>query len=862
MSNTDFSGSIHHYNPDKDFQTKHVLLNLDFDIKNKSFWGSCTLTLQSYGSGVSQITLNACEMQIQSCSIGGIEVEFDSSDDKLHVFAEDLISLNLGQVFDLIINYSVQNPTRGIYFVGPNEYYPDKPVQVFTQGESTGSRYWMPLLDAPNQIATSEVIIKTASNFRVLSNGLLVGESIENDCKTTHWWQDIPHPKYLITLVIAELAEVKSNWNEIEVNYYTHPKFKNRLALTAAKTPKMIEFYSNFFGVRFPWKKYYQAWLQDFVSGGMENTSMTINTNRALSDERVALDYRWGEILVAHELAHQWFGDLIVINHWSELWIKEGAATYSEHLWTEHEYGSEEGDYYHFQDVMDYLSENPRVTATNYYREEDDLYDGHSYGKAGLVYHYIRCLIGKDLLFTAFLKELLTTHAHQNVNFNDLIRACEITTGKNITPILDQFILGSGHPKLSVSYSWDETNKLIKLNVKQTQFNKDDVKNTLFKLPKVKLGIGQSDKNGSGTLAFKSYELITLDIVEAEQNFYIHRELKPSWISLDPSGDVPKSIELEYSNSELENMLQFDPKLFSRITAAQTLGKKSTLANLKILEEALNLEKFWGVRLQIVKAIAKINLDQTLPVLVQAINDENSRVRQEVVISLGTLANSQAWEKLYEIATGNDPSYFVESSALASLGRITQKIKGGYTAKALELFQKVLNTKVDSWNEIIRRGVISGLMQLNDNPTALEIILANTKLGTSQYLRVAAIAALGKVSIAQEKNLLPEVIQALQLAARESDMDVESAVIAAGGSVPSSAIIPILESIINKTVHRRSRRPAEEAIQAVQKNLGLDKSFSLINEKLAKLEKENQSLKSRIEEIEKVKSLDKIEVKI
>ncbi len=246
------------------------------------------------------------------------------------------------------------------------------------------------------------------------------------------------------------------------------------------KTPKMIEFFVETFGYPYPFPKYAQVCVDDFIFGGMENTSTTLLTDRCLLDERAALDNRNTESLVAHELAHQWFGDLVVIKHWSHAWIKEGMASYSEVLWTNMEYGSSDAAYYMLGETRNYLEEDSsryrRPIVTNIYREAIELYDRHLYEKGACVYHMIRSILGEQL-FTKAIHTFVQDNAHKTVETIDLLRAIEKSTGFNLLWLFDQYVFRGGHPDYKISYSWDQDNHLAKLTVIQTQVKEDEKSN-------------------------------------------------------------------------------------------------------------------------------------------------------------------------------------------------------------------------------------------------------------------------------------------------------------------------------------------------------------------------------------------------
>jgi aminopeptidase N len=371
-------GAKPHYNPDRPGQVNHIFLDLKLDIPNKSFQGICKITLTPIRHDIKELTLDAVNLGIQSVLIKNISQPFDYNGEKLII---NLLQTLPEEKTEIEIHYQVNQPQRGLYFIEPDEHYPDKPVQVWTQGEDEDSRFWFPCFDYPGQLATSEIRVQIPKPLIAVSNGELIDLEDKGTERIYHWSQKQIHPTYLMTLAVGNFAELTDHYQELPVTYYVEKGREADGLRSMGKTPKMIEFFAEAFGYPYPFPKYAQVCVDDFIFGGMENTSTTLLTDRCLLDERAALDNRNTESLVAHELAHQWFGDLVVIKHWSHAWIKEGMASYSEVLWTAMEYGSSDAAYYMLGETRNYLEEDysryRRPIVTNIYREAIELYDRH-----------------------------------------------------------------------------------------------------------------------------------------------------------------------------------------------------------------------------------------------------------------------------------------------------------------------------------------------------------------------------------------------------------------------------------------------------------------------------------------------------
>lgn len=849
-------GARPHYNPDRPGQVEHIFLDLVLDIPQKSFQGTCTISLNPVRSGIETLTLDAVDMQIKRVKIGKHEVDFDHDGQQLQIYLNKATTVK--KTIKIAIDYGVEQPQRGLYFVGPNKHYPDKPIQVWTQGEDEDSRFWFPCFDYPGQLATSEIRVRVPDEFLAISNGELIKTDTKGDDKIYHWSQKQIHPSYLITLAVGKFAEIKDEYNQIPVVYYVEKNRQEDASRSMGKTPAMIEFLSQTFGYDYPYPKYAQVCVDDFIFGGMENTSTTLLTDRCLLDERATLDNRNTESLVVHELAHQWFGDLLVIGHWSHAWIKEGMATYSEVLWTDHEYGSDEAAYYRLNEARSYFSEDSsrysRPIVTHIYREAIELYDRHIYEKGACVYHMIRAELGDELFFKA-IHTFVEDNAHKTVETVDLLRAIEKTTGRNLLFLFDQYVYRGGHPKYKVSYSWNNDSKIAKITVKQTQAKDSDKLSdaNLFDL-KIPLGFGYSKKSKAKSKK-KSTEVelktVTVQVSDREQSFYFPLEEKPNFISFDVGNHCLKTVTLDYPVAELKSQLQLDPDPISRIYAAQALGKKGNLTATKALGQAMSSEPFWGVRVEVAKQLAKVKLDQSFEELVKGLKDKHPRVRRAVVNALAEIRTAESYGAIKPLVENGDPSYYVEATAVQAIAKIAagNAEDEPTEAEAIALLEMVLQERT-GWNEVVRSGAISGLSQMKTSETALNLIFKYTALGIPQALRLNAISSLGRISTGQDNINLERIIQRLEELAKEDFFLTQISVVNALGQMEIPKAIAVLNDLVEHTMDGRVRRRAEEAVQKVQKNIGSDKAIKQLREELDKIKKENQDLRSRLENLE------------
>jgi aminopeptidase N len=844
-------GARPHYTPDRPGQVEHIALDLDLDLAHQRYSGTCRIRLKPVRDGIEQLTLDAVSLTIESVMVGAVAQAFDHDGEQLYVTLKQ--PLVTDQTIELVIAYRSETPQRGLYFVLPTAHQPDKPVQVWTQGEDEDSRYWFPCFDYPGQLSTSEIRVAVPHPYQAISNGELVEttavEQGDMQRKIFHWVQAQVHPTYLMTLAVGDFDEIRDEWDGIPVTYHVQKGRKADGQRTMGKTPQMLGFFSDRFGYRYPFPKYAQVAITDFTFGGMENTSCTLLTDRCLLDERAALDNRTSESLVAHELAHQWFGDLLVISHWSHAWVKEGMATYSEVLWTEHEYGAEAAAYYRLGEMRSYLSEDKgryrRPMVTHVYREPIELYDSHIYEKGACVYHMIHAELG-DILFWQAMRAFVNTFAHKTVETLDLIRTIETTTGRNLRFLFDQYVFRGGHPDFKVAYRWDPDSKLAQVTVTQTQAKAGDrsSKSGLFDL-KIPIGFGYVQGDAV------TITPLTVRIHDYEQTLYFPLAQKPDFMSFDVGNAFTKTVKLEYPLPELKAQLQHDPDPIARIYAAEAIAAKGGLAAVKILAAALQTEAFWGVRVELAEQLANLKLDQAVESLLASLQDPHAKVRRAVVVALGGIKTAASYQVLSQTLAKGDPSYTVEAAAARALGKVGAAQLPTLPAAEVTLAQleTVLKERA-GWNEVVRSGALGGISEFQTSAAALEIVLRYTEPAIPNLLRLGAVRALGAISRGQDKVDVARILDRLEAIAREPQFRTQVTVVSALGTMTDSGAVRVLQGIAEHIDDGRVRRRAEEALQRVRAAIGKDAAMQTLQQAVDTLKQSNQDLVSRLAALE------------
>ncbi len=841
-------GTKPQYGRDRTFDVRHIVLELTVDIFKKAISGKVIHRIEPINDGLKKVTLDACELKIHRVEFQrvygtgsgrrgiGIQAKYDYSDNRLTVYFPR--PLKKQERYEVMVEYSA-TPRKGLYFILPDKEYPDRPVQVWSQGEDEDNRWWIPCWDYPNEKATSEMIVTVPENFFALSNGKLleVRHDRKRKTKTYHWLEGVPHVSYLITLTIGEFVEVKQEWKGIPVSYYVpanRPDAEAEALRSFGNTPAMMEFFSERIGVPYPYEKYAQVCAHEFIFGGMENTSATTQTDLTLHDERAHLDFT-SDPLVAHELAHQWWGDLLTCKDWSHGWLNEGFATYFEALWTEHHKGIDEFRYEMFQNAQNYFQEDKenyrRPIVTKTYTQPFSLFDRHLYEKGSLILHMIRFLLG-DALWWKAIHHYCTKHKAQCVETSDFMKAIEEATGQNLEWFFDEWVFKGGHPELKVSYKWDDEKKVADITITQNQ-TVDDL-TPLFRMP-VDLEFHFSDnKKGKGKM-----ETHRIEFSEKEQTFHIPLKEKPKWIAFDKGNWILKTAELAFPRDMLIAQLQEDDDCMGRIRAAYALAKDGSPEAVDALKGAMKKDSFWGVQAEAAKALSLIKGEKALNALKEGLKVKHPKARRGVVKALGNFRGEEPASVLLP-KVKKDESVFVEAEAAASIGKTKWE-------KAFHALKETM--KKDSWTDVIRRMALEGMVELRDE-RAIAVAEESARVGKPTMLRVSAIRALGKLGEDQTGARKTKILDTLTGYLEEPLFRIRYSAVEALGELRDDRAIPALQSLRSRELDARIKRRTEEVIRKLKEGKERPEEIKKLREDVDKLSEENRRIKDRLEKME------------
>ncbi len=821
-----FPGARPRFAPDRVVDVEHIKLDLTLDVPRKKVSGSCTTTLTPILDGVRHVELDAVDLEILAVTLDGKPLRHTHDGAKLRV---DLGKpRKAGHKLDVVVKYRA-TPRRGLYFVGPDEACPTRPLQVWSQGQDEDSRHWFPCFDAPHEKATSEVVVTVPEKFFALSNGTLVSTraSAARKTRTFHWRLDVPHSCYLVTLAAGELVEQRDDWNGVAVTYYAEPGREADVRRTLGRTPEMLELFSKKFGVRYPYEKYAQVFVADFIFGGMENTTATTLTDGQILDERAALDYD-AESLVAHELAHQWFGDLITCRDWGQAWLNEGFATYSEYIWSEHAHGADEAALHVADFAAGYFGEDAdryrRAIATNVYDEPIDLFDRHLYEKGALVLHMLRRELGEASFWKA-LTHYLEKHKYSSVETRDLVRAIEAATGRNLDWFFDQWVLKAGHPELDVSLSWDESAKVARVIVRQTQ--KVVGETPLFRLPtQVRFRVGAADVD------------FALEVKDPHQAFAFALAAAPTQAIFDPGKHLLAKVKTEKARPLWLAELAGATVAADRSAAAAALAAHATGEVTAALARAVDKDAFWGVSAAAASALAELKSPSARDALIKALGRaRHLKTRRAVVRALGQFRGDElAAAALEPLVTAGDKSCFVEAEACLALG----KTRSPRAAAALRLA-----ATRDSFMDVVRSHAWKGLAAARDD-AALPLLLDGSRYGQPSFGRRAAIQALASLTAGRRDREARDVRERLEELLADPDFRVQMATVEGLATLGDPAAGPALARAADTALDGRMKRRAKETLRDFSEARGQADAVRGLREDVDRLRRELASVRERV----------------
>lgn len=663
----------------------HTKLEVNFDWEKSRMNGIAWITAKPHFYASDSLILDAKGMDINSVAIGSKALSY--------TYENDILKINLGKTYTRDDKYTVMidyvakpderetggsaaiTSDKGLYYINPRGEEKGKMPQIWTQGETEASSVWFPTIDSPNSKTTQEIFMTVDDKYATLSNGKLVSsKKIANGKRVDHWKQELPHSPYLFMMAVGEFKVVKDSYtrpdgSKMEVFYYVEPEWEAYAKDIFGETPTMVKHFSELLGVEYPWDKYHQIVVRDYVSGAMENTGAVIFGDFVYKNDRELLDSD-DQSTIAHELFHHWFGDLVTAESWSNLPLNESFANYSQYLWDEYRYGLDQADMYAEEEADGYFQSSQMQGYHNLiwfdYDDKEQMFDGHSYNKGGRILHMLRNHLGDEAFF-AGIKNYLTTNKFKPAEFHQLRLAFEEVSGQDLNWFFNQWFLGAGHPVINFSHAVDSEGGTVTVSVEQLQ---DLELSPIYKLPLVMAIFDDKGKH--------EYKVV---VDELQETFTFPYSGEVKGIIYDDQFMLLGSINEDKSLEQYVYQYYNGERFYARRDGLMKGSNLRTDAGKQLVLDALN-DKFWHIRELATSRVKKLDGDfekQAITKLQDMVkNDPKSAVREAALKALSKLIEEDQLEPLLIERIEKDRSYSVVSSALSTYGKSDPK-------KAIEL---------------------------------------------------------------------------------------------------------------------------------------------------------------------------------
>ncbi len=818
------------YPPDRVVDLQHLILDVTPDFQRRTIAAKAILSFKPIAKPLSELELDAIDLNVRTVT-GSVPVAGH------HVSAEKLIvtfekPVPVGEDVRLTIDYTAE-PKKGLYFRTPEMGYEPGEAQLFTQGEATEARYWFPSHDFPNEKFTSEVICRVPAGMVALSNGRLVSEEKDEagGRNAFHWAQEKPHVNYLISLAAGYFEKIEDKYRNVPLAFYTSPSDIDHAANSFRPTKEAMEFFEAEIGVPFPWAKYYQVAVKDFMFGGMENTSITTLTDRTLfSGESENL--RTSEGLVAHELAHQWFGDLVTCKDWSHIWLNEGFATFYANLFEEHVHGREAMLYnlYNASKQLAAAASDTRPIVYRRYADPEDLFRSLShlvYGKGGWVLHMLRSELGPEL-YRRCIKTYLERRQFGTAQTSDLVDVIEELSGRSFDKFFDQWVFHGGIPELDAAYSWDAKTKLARITLTQNQKTSEEV--LLFRLPL--------------TVRFKTKTSTTdRDIVleDKSKDFYFPLAEEPLIVRLDPHLAVLAKIHFPLPNGMLYNQIEEKDDALGRLLAVDALADKSSHETIARLKTRLNQDSFYGVRIAAANALRLIHNDEAFTALTNSLQQSDARVRSSVAANIGAFYGT-APRLITERIVRTEKNPVIVAQSLGSLGAYPKE----------EISETLLRfLRAESYRNELAEAAL-GAIRAQDDSSYVQPVLAALQTGQTRFTSPGFARGLDTLAYLARHDDDKQAVRAFLSSQTESKRDpVRVAALQALGTLGDPRAIALLEKFVRADKDDPAQRAAAKAVSDLRAGRKPSAELTALRNEVLDLQKKNQQLDKELDSLKK-----------
>ena len=727
--------------PVSNYDLLHSTLDLRFDFPGERVLGVATHRLRTLVNGMTRLGFDGRDMEIHDAGL--IRTDGSRVPLQIHYDGQALALIPpqpLGiDTFDVAIAYTA-HPTRngqrlGMHFVDGAGTDASKPTQVWTLGQPQDNRYWYPGWDYPNDLASIDLILTVPASFSTIANGgIIAQEQLADGLRRDHWRLSRPHASYLNSLVVGEYATVldrytRSDGSQVPLAYIVEPAYEHLAPFIFGETPRMVGVFEQAIGVAYPWSNYKQVVVRDFTASGMENTTATVMFERLQHDERARLDYN-GRDLIAHELAHQWFGNFIAPRNWAHLPLNEGFASYFERVYIEQSAGMDEAQAHTIEQRTAYLqeAESMRRPIIWYgYADPNDLYDRHTYEKMAMVLHQLRFELG-DVLWWNGIRRYVRDYASRHVVADDLRRAMEQAAGRNLGLFFNQWLHQPGHPELDVEHTFFPNRGLYEVRVRQVQ---DSV---LF--PPFRFDVQIELNLQGGTAPFTQ----RFTVANRDTTFRFALAGDVSFVRFDAGDWLLADIRETKEPQEWVRQALNDDEMAGRYDAVVALSAlEPETPTRDALLRVLSVDRSETVREAAAAGLAGYAGDPFVREALAGVtrSDASAAVRMTALFSLARYADSVLLSALR--GTLSDPSYRVTAESVRLIAR-------AYPGEALAAVRGLYT--VESWQHVVELALIEAYGALAA-PEGIAYLEARLDPREPEAVRAAAADAMGAIARAQ-----------------------------------------------------------------------------------------------------------------
>ena len=814
------------YAPDRKVDILHIIIDVTPDFENRTIAGTTTIRFAPIAVPLRELRLNAIDLLISSVTSETAIDDYSISEDAIAIVFDKAIAP--GKETTVTITYEAE-PKQGLYFRTPGQGYTDDTVHLFSQGECHTAPHWYPNYDYPNERSTSEVICRVPPYMTVLSNGRLISEKTDKktNLKSVRWLQDKPHANYLIALVAGKFECIESKYRDIPIAFYTSPGQIDLAKNSFKGTADMMAFFEEEIGIAYPWNKYYQVTVKDFVAGGMENTTLTILTDGTLFSEE-SENCRSSESLVAHEMAHQWFGDYVTCKDWSHIWLNEGFATYYEKLYDGHANGRDALLYSLYRSARGILSATgeQRTIVRKGFRHADDQFSYLTYQKGAWVLHMLRSQLGKEL-YRRCVKTYLERFAFSSTVTADLISVIEELSGRSYDRFFDEWVFQGRFPELKVSYTWLGKDKLAKVSIQQTQ----------------------KPLNGVGVYHFPAKVRFIMDrrVIDREievdskqHDFYFPLEGEPEVVRFDPDCELLAKVEFKKTKPMLYAQLGLKDDVIGRLLAVEALKGHDDKKAVAKLKDVLNGDAFYGVRMSASGALRHMASDEAFTSLVESLDQADSRVRERVAEDVGSFYRPEALAAVMEIVD-SEANPDIRSGAIRKLGLYNSRRTKKLLASLLQ---------VESFHNTIAQAAVSAIRTMDDPyfVSALRKVISERAEGFTTSGLSSALETLAHIS--RNKKNKAAIREFVTGYVNHANRRIRAGALGALGTLGDPKAIPIVQAFDGDKSYDRVQRSAKSALRKLQERKQLvPREIIELRELVDELKKDNEKLRGQFEEL-------------